>query len=122
MYAYISKLWSTEYVQKASISHMIIVKVFCIIDNISSIVVNVLQFTTIKGTDSLLEKLLLFFSGYLSASHWAGAVESVLKLDVPWNMLKHQLARVLPDGRIDYSSCLDQYVIETGPHKVLQVT
>ena len=45
-------------------------------------------------------------------------MESVLKLDVPWNMLRHQLAHVLPDGRVDYSSCLDQYVIETGLHKV----
>ena len=41
----------------------------------------------------------------------------MLKLDVPWNMLRHQLAHVLPDGRVDYLSCLDQYVIETGLQK-----
>lgn len=54
----------------------------------------------------------------MTASQWSSAIESVLKLDVPWNMLRHQLAHVLPDGRIDYCSCLDQYVIETGLHKV----
>lgn len=57
--------------------------------------------------------------GYVTASQWSSAVESVLKLDVPWNMLRHQLAHVLPDGRVDYNSCLDEYVIETGQvHKV----
>ena len=56
--------------------------------------------------------------GYITGSQWSSAVESVLKLDVPWNMLRHQLAHVLPDGRVDYLSCLDQYVIETGLHKV----
>ena len=60
----------------------------------------------------------VLLSGYVTASQWSSAVESVLKLDVPWNMLRHQLAHVLPDGRIDYCSCLDQYVIETGLHKV----
>ena len=45
-------------------------------------------------------------------------MESVLKLDVPWNMLRHQLVNVLPDGRVDYASCLDQYVIEAGLKKV----
>lgn len=57
-------------------------------------------------------------SGYVTASQWSSAIESVLKLDVPWNMLRHQLAHILPDGRVDYCSCLDQYVIETGLHKV----
>lgn len=60
----------------------------------------------------------VLLSGYVTASQWSSAIESVLKLDVPWNMLRHQLAHVLPDGRIDYCSCLDQYVIETGLHKV----
>ena len=58
----------------------------------------------------------------MTASQWSSAIESVLKLDVPWNMLRHQLARVLPDGRIDYCSCLDQYVIETGLRKVSSLT
>ena len=61
---------------------------------------------------------LMLLAGYITGSQWSSAVESVLKLDVPWNMLRHQLAHVLPDGRVDYSSCLDQYVIETGLHKV----
>lgn len=56
-------------------------------------------------------------TGYLTATQWATAVESVLKLDVPWNMLRHQLAHVLPDGKVDYRSCFDQYIIETGLHK-----
>lgn len=33
-------------------------------------------------------------------------------------MLRHQLAHVLPDGKVDYRSCFDQYIIETGLHKV----
>lgn len=33
-------------------------------------------------------------------------------------MLRHQLAHVLPDGKVDYRSCFDQYIIETGIHKV----
>ncbi|CAH3036059.1 unnamed protein product [Porites lobata] len=56
-------------------------------------------------------------TGYITGGQWSSAVESVLKLDVPWNMLRHQLAHVLPDGRVDYLSCLDQYVIETGLQK-----
>lgn len=60
----------------------------------------------------------IFLVGYVTASQWSSAVESVLKLDVPWNMLRHQLAHVLPDGRVDYVSSLDQYVIEAGQHKV----
>ena len=64
----------------------------------------------------------MLLSGYVTASQWSSAIESVLKLDVPWNMLRHQLAHVLPDGRIDYCSCLDQYVIETGLHKVSPYT
>ncbi|XP_068718275.1 serine/threonine-protein phosphatase with EF-hands 2-like isoform X1 [Montipora capricornis] len=56
-------------------------------------------------------------TGYITGSQWSSAVESVLKLDVPWNMLRHQLVNVLPDGRVDYASCLDQYVIEAGLKK-----
>ncbi|XP_031550045.1 serine/threonine-protein phosphatase with EF-hands 2-like [Actinia tenebrosa] len=51
-------------------------------------------------------------TGYLTASQWASVVEDTLQLEVPWNMVKHQLARILPDGRVDYASCLDQYSIE----------
>ena len=61
--------------------------------------------------------IFLVVIGYITGSQWSSAVESVLKLDVPWNMLRHQLAHVLPDGRVDYLSCLDQYVIETGLQK-----
>lgn len=60
----------------------------------------------------------VYLAGYITGSQWSSAVESVLKLDVPWNMLRHQLVHVLPDGRVDYSSCLDEYVIETGLQKV----
>ncbi|XP_015760788.1 PREDICTED: serine/threonine-protein phosphatase with EF-hands 2-like [Acropora digitifera] len=56
-------------------------------------------------------------TGYISGSQWSSAVESVLKLDVPWNMIRHQLVNVLPDGRVDYLSCFDQYVIETRLNK-----
>lgn len=56
-------------------------------------------------------------TGYISGSQWSSAVESVLNLDVPWNMIRHQLVNVLPDGRVDYLSCFDQYVIETRLNK-----
>ncbi|EDO47034.1 predicted protein [Nematostella vectensis] len=51
-------------------------------------------------------------TGYLTCSQWAAAIESTLHLDVPWNMLRHQLAYVAPDGKVDYRSCLEQYAIE----------
>lgn len=60
----------------------------------------------------------IFFTGYLSASQWASAIESVLRLDVPWHMLKHQIAHVLPDGRVDYMSSLSEYTIEGVQEKV----
>ena len=61
-------------------------------------------------------------AGYITGSQWSSAVESVLNLDVPWNMLRHRLVNVLPDGRVDYASCVDQYIIETGIRKVGGIT
>ncbi|KAK3736384.1 hypothetical protein QZH41_017894, partial [Actinostola sp. cb2023] len=51
-------------------------------------------------------------TGYLLPSQWASVIEKTLSLDVPWNLVKHQLVHVLPDGRVDYASCLEQYAIE----------
>ncbi|XP_028518113.1 serine/threonine-protein phosphatase with EF-hands 2 isoform X2 [Exaiptasia diaphana] len=58
-------------------------------------------------------------TGCLLPSQWASIVEKTLNLDVPWNMVKHQLVRVLPDGRVDYASCLEQYAIESKTKRVM---
>ncbi|KAM9397254.1 serine/threonine-protein phosphatase with EF-hands 1 isoform 2-T4 [Salvelinus alpinus] len=46
-------------------------------------------------------------SGCISVSEWALVVESVLRLDLPWRTLRPRLARLAPDGSIDYQSCFE---------------
>ncbi|XP_070296466.1 serine/threonine-protein phosphatase with EF-hands 1 [Salvelinus sp. IW2-2015] len=54
-----------------------------------------------------------------SVSEWALVVESVLRLDLPWRTLRPRLARLAPDGSIDYQSCFE----DIGPGQPIpQVT
>uniref|UniRef100_A0A8K9XUY6 Serine/threonine-protein phosphatase n=1 Tax=Oncorhynchus mykiss TaxID=8022 RepID=A0A8K9XUY6_ONCMY len=46
-------------------------------------------------------------SGCISVSEWALVVESVVRLDLPWRTLRPRLARLAPDGSIDYQSCFE---------------
>ncbi|NXX40018.1 PPE1 phosphatase, partial [Tricholaema leucomelas] len=44
-------------------------------------------------------------TGTIPVSDWAAAIESVLQLDLPWRMLRPQLAQMSPDGEVDFMSC-----------------
>ncbi|NXS62188.1 PPE1 phosphatase, partial [Brachypteracias leptosomus] len=44
-------------------------------------------------------------TGRISVNDWAAAMESILQLELPWRMLRSQLAQMNPDGDVDYMSC-----------------
>ncbi|CAJ1049452.1 serine/threonine-protein phosphatase with EF-hands 1 [Xyrichtys novacula] len=43
--------------------------------------------------------------GSVSVSEWALVLEAVLRLDLPWRTLRPHLARLTPDGSVEYQSC-----------------
>uniref|UniRef100_A0A8C5D928 Serine/threonine-protein phosphatase with EF-hands n=1 Tax=Gouania willdenowi TaxID=441366 RepID=A0A8C5D928_GOUWI len=47
------------------------------------------------------------FTGSVSVSEWAQVLESILRLDLPWRTLRPQLARLAPDGGVEYRSCFE---------------
>ncbi|KAF1392653.1 hypothetical protein PFLUV_G00030300 [Perca fluviatilis] len=51
-------------------------------------------------------------TGSVSVSEWAQVLESVLRLDLPWRTLRPHLARLAPDGSVDYQSCFED--MESG--------
>ncbi|NXT55055.1 PPE1 phosphatase, partial [Pluvianellus socialis] len=58
-------------------------------------------------------------TGKISVNDWAAAMESVLQLELPWRMLRSQLAQMNPDGEVDYASCF--YDLKIGqPIKEVQ--
>ncbi|TRZ26433.1 hypothetical protein HGM15179_000590 [Zosterops borbonicus] len=59
-------------------------------------------------------------TGRISVNDWAAAMESVLQLELPWRMLRSQLAQMNPDGEVDFMSCfydlkMDQPIKEAQP-------
>ncbi|NWZ36714.1 PPE1 phosphatase, partial [Brachypodius atriceps] len=59
-------------------------------------------------------------TGRISVNDWAAAMESVLQLELPWRMLRSQLAQMNPDGKVDFMSCfydlkMDQPIKEAQP-------
>ncbi|XP_051532102.1 serine/threonine-protein phosphatase with EF-hands 1-like isoform X2 [Myxocyprinus asiaticus] len=46
-------------------------------------------------------------TGCISTSEWAQVVESILRLDLPWRTLRPRLARLSPDGNVEYESCFE---------------
>ncbi|NXY68860.1 PPE1 phosphatase, partial [Glareola pratincola] len=44
-------------------------------------------------------------TGKISVNDWAAAMESVLQLELPWRMLRSQLAQMNSDGEVDFMSC-----------------
>ncbi|XP_062383998.1 serine/threonine-protein phosphatase with EF-hands 1 [Sardina pilchardus] len=46
-------------------------------------------------------------TGCISVGDWAQVVELVLNLDLPWRTLRPRLARLAPDGSVDYRSCFE---------------
>ncbi|XP_068122442.1 serine/threonine-protein phosphatase with EF-hands 1-like [Hyperolius riggenbachi] len=57
-------------------------------------------------------------TGKISTSDWATAVEVVLHLDLPWRTLRSRLAKLTPDGDVDYLSCFEDLQIEKPMKKV----
>ncbi|KAM6416874.1 serine/threonine-protein phosphatase with EF-hands 1 [Pluvialis apricaria] len=58
-------------------------------------------------------------TGKISVNDWAAAMESVLQLELPWRMLRSQLAQMNPDGEVDFMSCF--YDLKIGqPVKEVQ--
>ncbi|NXJ62970.1 PPE1 phosphatase, partial [Rostratula benghalensis] len=58
-------------------------------------------------------------TGKISVNDWAAAMESVLHLELPWRMLRSQLAQMNSDGDIDFMSCF--YDLKIGqPVKEVQ--
>ncbi|KAL3993203.1 [histone H4]-lysine20 N-methyltransferase SETD8 [Sarotherodon galilaeus] len=46
-------------------------------------------------------------TGRVSVCEWALVLESVLRLDLPWRTLRPHLARLAPDGSLEYQSCFE---------------
>ncbi|XP_061844560.1 serine/threonine-protein phosphatase with EF-hands 1 [Colius striatus] len=58
-------------------------------------------------------------TGRISVHDWAAAMESVLQLELPWRMLRSQLAQMNSDGEVDFMSCF--YDLKIGqPIKEVQ--
>ncbi|XP_075577952.1 LOW QUALITY PROTEIN: serine/threonine-protein phosphatase with EF-hands 1 [Pelecanus crispus] len=58
-------------------------------------------------------------TGKISVRDWAAAMESVLQLELPWRMLRSQLAQMNQDGEVDFMSCF--YDLKIGqPIKEVQ--
>nr|DBA34125.1 TPA: hypothetical protein GDO54_001722 [Pyxicephalus adspersus] len=51
-------------------------------------------------------------TGKISISDWARAMEAVLHLDLPWRTLRSRIARLTPDGSVEYMSCFEDLQIE----------
>ncbi|XP_067412578.1 serine/threonine-protein phosphatase with EF-hands 1 [Emydura macquarii macquarii] len=52
------------------------------------------------------------YTGRISTTEWASAVESVLNLDLPWRTLRSRLVHLAPDGSVEYLSCFNDLEIE----------
>lgn len=53
----------------------------------------------------------IFFIGIISPSHWASATESVLKLGLPWRVLRPQLVSSTKNGMVDYQEWIRELSI-----------
>ncbi|XP_010140333.1 PREDICTED: serine/threonine-protein phosphatase with EF-hands 2 [Buceros rhinoceros silvestris] len=59
-------------------------------------------------------------TGRITLSNWATAVESVLRLGLPWRMLRPQLVRSTADGLLEYKSWLDDLAMEQRSQEHIQ--
>ncbi|KAJ7401431.1 Serine/threonine-protein phosphatase with EF-hands 2 [Pitangus sulphuratus] len=59
-------------------------------------------------------------TGRITLSNWATAVESVLRLGLPWRMLRPQLVRSTEDGMLEYKSWLDDLAMEQRSQEHIQ--
>uniref|UniRef100_A0A8C6ZDC7 Serine/threonine-protein phosphatase with EF-hands n=1 Tax=Nothoprocta perdicaria TaxID=30464 RepID=A0A8C6ZDC7_NOTPE len=58
--------------------------------------------------------------GRITLSTWATAVESVLRLGLPWRMLRPQLVRSAADGTLEYQSWLEDLAMEQRSREHIQ--
>ncbi|XP_039375182.1 serine/threonine-protein phosphatase with EF-hands 1 isoform X1 [Mauremys reevesii] len=58
------------------------------------------------------------YTGRISATEWAAAMESVLHLDLPWRTLRSRLVQLAPDGSVEYLSCFNDLEIEPAIKEV----
>ena len=59
------------------------------------------------------------FLGLITVLQWTTVMETVLKMSLPWNMIKTQMQEVrINDGKVDYKSFLDCYHFEAVFSKV----
>ncbi|XP_010145571.1 PREDICTED: serine/threonine-protein phosphatase with EF-hands 2 [Eurypyga helias] len=61
-------------------------------------------------------------TGRITLSNWATAVESVLRLGLPWRMLRPQLVRSTDDGMLEYKSWLDDLAMEQRSQEHIQTS
>ncbi|XP_003790179.1 serine/threonine-protein phosphatase with EF-hands 2 [Otolemur garnettii] len=59
-------------------------------------------------------------TGLIPLSDWAAAVESVLRLGLPWRMLRPQLVSSSTDNALEYKSWLDDLAKEQLSHENIQ--
>uniref|UniRef100_A0A7N5JU53 Serine/threonine-protein phosphatase with EF-hands n=1 Tax=Ailuropoda melanoleuca TaxID=9646 RepID=A0A7N5JU53_AILME len=59
-------------------------------------------------------------TGFITLSDWAEAVESVLRLGLPWRMLRPQLVRSSTDNTLEYRSWLEDLAKEQLSHENIQ--
>ncbi|XP_065885715.1 serine/threonine-protein phosphatase with EF-hands 1-like isoform X3 [Dysidea avara] len=51
-------------------------------------------------------------SGTITVCQWVDSMETVLQLGLPWHTLKHQLTQINKDGRVVYSTGLDEFCVK----------
>ncbi|XP_035247761.1 serine/threonine-protein phosphatase with EF-hands 2-like isoform X2 [Anguilla anguilla] len=65
-------------------------------------------------------------TGWISLNNWAAAVKNVLRLDLPWRVLRSQLVTSAQDGQLDYHSWFNELAIKEPnieiPHQNLLET
>uniref|UniRef100_A0A3Q1IPI5 Serine/threonine-protein phosphatase with EF-hands n=1 Tax=Anabas testudineus TaxID=64144 RepID=A0A3Q1IPI5_ANATE len=61
-------------------------------------------------------------TGMISLSQWASATESILKLGLPWRVLRSQLASSMQNGTMDYQKWIREFSITEPKLEVLSDT
>ncbi|CAL8280162.1 serine/threonine-protein phosphatase with EF-hands 2 [Gadus morhua] len=57
-------------------------------------------------------------TGVISLKHWASAMEGVLKLGLPWRVLRSQLGTSTQDGMLDYREWIQDLVFSEPKHEL----
>ncbi|XP_067114815.1 serine/threonine-protein phosphatase with EF-hands 2-like [Osmerus mordax] len=61
-------------------------------------------------------------TGLISLKHWASALEGVLRLGLPWRVLRSQLVPSAQDGMLDYNQWLGELAITEPKKEVLNAS